>query len=58
MIIRPAKPKRDLIEERLRNARGIADTTLTTDETMGLTRDPNRYRDYVPHVRLIAPTGS
>ena len=38
VIIRPAKPKRDLIEERLRNARGIADTTLTTDETMGPTR--------------------
>ena len=23
-----------------------------------LTRDPNRYRDYFPHIRLIAPTGS
>ena len=38
VIIRPAKPKRDLIEERLRNARGIADTTLTTDEIMAMTR--------------------
>ena len=38
VFIRPAKPKRVLIEERLREARGIADTRLSSDEIMRLTR--------------------
>lgn len=38
VIIRPAKPKYALIEERLREARGIADANLSTDEIMRLTR--------------------
>ena len=38
VIIRPAKPKHVLLEERLRAARGVADTELTTDEIMRQTR--------------------
>lgn len=38
VIIRPVKPKYALIEERLREARGIVDTDLSTDEIMRLTR--------------------
>ena len=38
VFIRPAKPKRVLIEERLREARGIADTRMSSDEIMRLTR--------------------
>ena len=38
VLIRPLQPKRALIEERLREARGIADTTLSSDEIIGCTR--------------------
>ena len=38
VFIRPAKPKHVLIEERLREARGVADTALSSDEIMRLTR--------------------
>lgn len=38
VVIRPVKSKHALIEERLREARGIADTTLSSDEIMRLTR--------------------
>lgn len=38
VFIRPAKSKRVLIEERLREARGIADTRMSSDEIMRLTR--------------------
>ena len=41
VFIRPAKPKHVLIEERLREARGIADTTLSSHEIMRLTRGEN-----------------
>lgn len=37
-VIRPLLTKRELIEERLRRARGTADAGLTTDEIMRLTR--------------------
>ncbi len=38
VLIRPAKAKRALIEERLRHARGAADTGLGTDDILRLTR--------------------
>lgn len=38
VLIRPVKPKQALIEERLREARGISDTALRSDEIMRLTR--------------------
>ena len=38
VIIRPAKSKHALILERLRDARGTADTALATDDIMGMTR--------------------
>ena len=38
VLIRPVKPKHALIEERLREVRGISDTTLGSDEVMRLTR--------------------
>lgn len=37
-VIRPKMTRRELIEERLRSVRGIADGGLTTDEIMRLTR--------------------
>ena len=37
-VIRPLLSKRELIEERIRRARGTADGGLTTDEVMRLTR--------------------
>lgn len=37
-VIRPTMTRRELIEERLRSVRGIADGGLTTDEIMRLTR--------------------
>ena len=38
VLIRPVKTRHALIEERLRNARGVADATLGSDEIMRLTR--------------------
>jgi len=38
VVIRPALPKHALIEKRLREARGIADVTRSSDEIMRLTR--------------------
>ena len=38
VLIRPVLSKRALIEQRLRDARGIADSGLGTDEVMQLTR--------------------
>ena len=38
VLIRPVIPKADLIEERLRAARGVADTNLKSDEILQLTR--------------------
>lgn len=37
-VIRPAMTKRELIEERIRRATGIAGPGLSTDEVMRLTR--------------------
>ena len=38
VVIRPALSKRELIEQRLRRARGVAAGGLTTEEVMSLTR--------------------
>ena len=38
VLIRPAKTKHALIAERLRQARGIADASLASDDIMRLTR--------------------
>ena len=38
VVICPVKPREALIEERLREARGIADTGLASDEILALTR--------------------
>ena len=38
VVIRPVLSKRVLIEQRLRDVRGIADGGMTTDEVMRLTR--------------------
>ena len=38
VVICPVKPREALIEERLREARGIADTGLASDEILELTR--------------------
>ena len=38
VVIRPVPPTRVLIEQRLREVRGIADGGMTTDEVMRLTR--------------------
>ncbi len=38
VLIRPVLTKRALIEQRLRDARGVADSGLGTDDVMRLTR--------------------
>ena len=38
VLIRPVLSKREIIQERLRGARGIADGGSSTDEVMRLTR--------------------
>lgn len=38
VLIRPVLSKRALIEQRLRDARGVADRGLSTDDVMRLTR--------------------
>ena len=38
IVKHPAPSKRSLIEQRLRNARGVADSGLNTDDVMRLTR--------------------
>jgi len=38
VLIRPMLSKRALIEQRLRDARGVADSGLGTDDVMQLTR--------------------
>lgn len=38
VMIRPVVSKRALIEQRLRDARGVADRGLSTDDVMRLTR--------------------
>ena len=56
----PMPSKRSVIEQRLRNARGVADSGLSTDDVMRLTRGENpsasgRYRNDCPDVKLVTP---
>ena len=41
IVKHPVPSKRSLIEQRLRNARGVADRGLSTDDVMELTRGEN-----------------
>lgn len=56
----PVTSKRSIIEQRLRNARGVADSGLSTDDVMRLTRGekesvPGRFRNDLPDVKLVTP---
>ena len=61
-VIRPALSKRARIEQCLRNARGVADSGLGTDDVMRLTRGEKVsvsgvYQDDLLAVKLVTPQG-